>query len=103
MLPVLPESRRLLGLAMAAWCGLAAPLAAQAPQEGKGPLWTVVGLSTGQCVRFLVDPAVARRVLHENARLLPANRDEKLYPALLNVIQSQPDFATWVASSLCLY
>jgi hypothetical protein len=103
MLPGLRESRRLLGLAMAAWCGLAASLAAQAPQEGKGPVWTVVGLRTGQCVRFLLDPGIARRVLHEDARLIPANRDEKLYPALRNVIQSQPDFATWVASSLCLY
>ena len=37
------------------------------------------------------------------ARLVPANGDENLYPALRNVIQGQPDFATWVASSLCLY
>jgi hypothetical protein len=93
-----------LGLAVAAWCGAAAPLVAQAPSEGPaGRVWTLEGLSSGQCVRFLLDPTVARRVLHGGTRLLPASRDETLHPALRSVIEGQPDFAGWTPSSLCLY
>ena len=66
-------------------------------------MWTIEGLRTGQCVRFLLDPSVARRVLHDATRLLPASRDETLHPALRGVIDGQPEFATWTASSLCLF
>ena len=94
----------MLGLAVAAWCGAAAPLAGQGRPEGReGPVWTLEGLRTGQCVRFLLDPALGRRVLQEDARLVPASRDETLHSALRSVIESQPDFAAWTASSLCLY
>jgi len=94
----------ILGLAVATWCGAAAPLVAQARSAGReGPVWTLQGLRTGQCVRFLVDPTVARRALSDGARLLPAERDESLHPALRSVIDGQPEFATWIPSSLCLY
>jgi len=49
----------ILGLAVATWCGAAAPLVAQAGSAGReGPVWTLQGLRTGQCVRFLLDPNV---------------------------------------------
>ena len=67
----------------------------RSPRSGRGPVWTLAGLRTGQCVRFLLDPAVARRALHDVARLVPANRDETLHPALRSVIDGQPEFATW--------
>ncbi len=93
-----------LGLAVAAWCGAPAPLAGQTPAERReGPVWTIESLRIGQCVRFLLDPSLARRVPREGARLLPASRDETLHPALRSVIEGQPDFASWPASSLCLF
>jgi hypothetical protein len=93
-----------LGLAVATWCGAPAPLGAQARSEGReGPVWTLEGLRTGQCVRFLLDPTVARRALHDGTRLLPASRDETLHPALRSVIDGQPEFAAWTPSALCLY
>jgi hypothetical protein len=94
----------ILGLAVATWCGAAAPLVAQAGSAGReGPVWTLQGLRTGQCVRFLLDPNVARRALHDGARLLPAGRAESLHPALRTVLDGQPEFANWIPSSLCLY
>jgi hypothetical protein len=94
----------MLGLAGAIWCGTAAPLVAQAASEGReGPLWTLQGLRTSQCVRFLLDPAIARRALPDGARLVPASRDETLHPALRGVIDGQPEFAAWTPSSLCLF
>ena len=94
----------MLGLAVVTWCGAAAPLVAQAPPGSRaGPVWTITGLRTGQCVRFLLDPAVARRALPGGTRLLPASGDESLHPALRSVIDGQPEFAAWIPSSLCLY
>jgi len=93
----------MLGLALATCCA-ATPVVAQAPSEGReGPVWRIEGLRTGQCVRFLLDSTVARRALHDDARLLPASRDETLHPALRNVIDGQPEFAAWSPSSLCLF
>jgi hypothetical protein len=54
-------------------------------------------------VRFLLDPKLARRGLYPGSRLLPASRDEGLHPALRSVVEGQPEFATWIPSTLCLY
>jgi len=94
----------MVGLAVATWCGAAAPLVAQGRSDGRaGPVWTIEGLRTGQCVRFLLDPAVGRRVLDNGTRLLPASRNETLHPALRSLIDGQPEFAAWIPSSLCLF
>ena len=94
-----------LGLAaLTCWVAAAAPLVAQAPPGSRaGPVWTITGLRTGQCVRFLLDPAVARRTLPGGIRLVPAGGDETVHPALRSVIDGQPEFAAWIPSSLCLY
>ena len=100
----LPKSRVILGLALATWGVPAAPLAAQERADARGgQVWTLEGLSTGQCVRFLLDPRSVRRGPYEKVLLLPAGKDESLHPALRSVIQEQPDFAAWISSSLCLY
>ncbi|HEY8195968.1 MAG TPA: hypothetical protein VIG04_03230 [Gemmatimonadales bacterium] len=104
MFPRLSESRLKLGLAAAVWCAAPAPLVAQEQSDGRaGPVWTLEGLSPGQCVRFLVDPSIGRRGLYEKMRLLPAGQDESLHPALRSAIEGQPEFATWIPSSLCLF
>jgi hypothetical protein len=77
---------------------------AQASAERReGPVWTLQGLRSGQCIRFLLDPTVQRRALHEGTRFIPASQDETLHPALRSVIAEQPEFAAWTPSSLCLF
>lgn len=99
-----PKTGVTLGLALAAWGAAAAPVAGQAQaNERGGQVWTLEGLSTGQCVRFLLDPARARGGTYDKVRLLPASKDESLHPALRSVIEQQPDFGAWIPSSLCLY
>jgi hypothetical protein len=104
MFPGLAESRLMLALAVGTWWGAAAPVVAQARPEGReGPVWTLEGLRTGQCVRFLLDPTVARRGLRAGTRPLAASQEETLHPALRGVIDGQPEFAGWTSSSLCLF
>jgi hypothetical protein len=104
VVPGLPQPRVILGLALAGWCGAAVPILAQAgPQGPQGPVWTLEGLRTGQCVRFLLNPTRAPRKLPDGTRLLPASQDKTLHPALRTVIDGQPEFAAWIPSSLCLY
>jgi hypothetical protein len=94
----------ILGLALATWCGGATPLVGQGRSDGRaGPVWTLEGLHSGQCVRFLLDPGVVQRDVPNGARLVPAGRDESLHPALRGVIDAQPEFAAWIPSSLCLF
>jgi hypothetical protein len=57
----------------------------------------------GYCVRFLIEPRTAAKELKDGFVLRRADRNEDLHPALRNVIESQPEFAAWVPSSLCLY
>jgi hypothetical protein len=66
-------------------------------------VWGLQGLRAGYCVRFLVDPEKAARELKEGFLVLPADRDESLHPALRQVVQSQPEFASWAPSSICFY
>lgn len=92
-----------LGLAAATFCG-AWPMAAQGPAGVReGPVWTLEGLRTGQCVRFLIDPRAAGKYVREGARLLRAEQVQSLHPALRSVVESQPEFASWIPSSLCLF
>lgn len=103
MLRSVQRSRVALGLAAASLCG-AWPVAAQDPAErSEGRVWTLEGLRAGQCVRFLMDPRVAGKHRREGVQLLRADRVPSLHPALVSVIESQPEFAPWVPSSLCLF
>jgi hypothetical protein len=54
-------------------------------------------------VRFLVDPKRAAGDLKQGFLLVRADQDETLHSALRQVVQSQPEFAPWVPSSLCFY
>jgi hypothetical protein len=50
-----------------------------------------------------VDPEAAGRELKEGLLLVRADQDQNLHPALRQVIQAQPEFASWAPSSLCFY
>jgi hypothetical protein len=91
-----------LGLAVAA-CS-ASSLAAQTAKDLQNTqAWSLQGLRAGYCVRFLIEPRVAARELRNGFRLLPADQSGDLHPALRQVIESQPEFASWTPSSLCFY
>jgi hypothetical protein len=95
-------ARVTLGLAVAA--GAASALSAQGrPNLGNGPSWTLSGLRSQQCVRFLIEPGVAAKHRREGFRPLRADQDQSLHPALRGVINAQPEFAAWTPSSLCFF
>jgi len=95
--------RLTLGLASATFCA-AWPLAAQEPGTGRdGPVWTLEGLRSGQCVRFLMDPAAARKQVRPGTRLIRADQDQTLHLVLRSVISEQTNFAPWTPASLCLF
>jgi hypothetical protein len=80
------------------------PAFAQATSQPKQTqVWGLQGLRAGYCVRFLVDPGAASRELKPGFRLVSGSQDRALHPALQRVIQSQPEFATWIPSALCFY
>ena len=54
-------------------------------------------------MRFLLDPARLGRLLPNDAQLLRADAAPDLHPALRRVISSQPEFASWSPSALCVY
>jgi hypothetical protein len=66
-------------------------------------VWNLQGLRAGYCVRFLIDPKAAPGGLKQGVLLLRADQDEALHPALRQVVQSQPEFASWIPSNLCFY
>jgi hypothetical protein len=65
--------------------------------------WGLQGLRTAYCVRFLVDPKAAGKELRNGFTLVPAGQDSSLNSALQQVVRSQPEFASWIPSNLCLY
>jgi hypothetical protein len=87
-----------------ATCWGAASLAAQSdPDQRNSRAWDFQGLRTGYCVRFLIEPRAASRKLKDGFRLLRADQDSNLHPALRQTIQHQPEFAAWAPSGLCFY
>jgi len=87
-----------------AGCWAASALAAQAGTQVKDSrAWSLQGLRTGYCVRFLIDPKIGSSKLEDGFRLLRADQDAHLHPALRQTIQHQPEFAGWAPSSLCFY
>lgn len=96
-------SRFIGTLAAASVCAVGSISAQDRPETRQGAVWTLEGLKVGQCVRFLIDPAAARKQLPPGTRLIRADQDTSLHQALTTVIQSQPEFSAWTPSSLCLY
>jgi hypothetical protein len=79
-------------------------LSAQTDSEAKeARTWRLQGLRNSYCVRFLVEPEAASHELKDGFALIQAQHDSSLHPALQQVIHSQPEFAAWTASRLCLY
>ncbi len=80
----------------------AANLSAQDVANAPARTWRLAGLRRGFCIHLLLDPADPPAKA-EGVRLLPATEVSDLHPALRGVIQEQPEFVSWIPSSLCLY
>jgi hypothetical protein len=72
--------------------------------EDKQPqVWSIQGLKTAYCVRFVIDPRAAAKELKDGFRLIPANQDRTLDPSIQQLIKGQPEFGSWSPSDLCFY
>jgi hypothetical protein len=96
-------SRLTWSLASATLC-VTAPAFGQDTSTGRvGPVWTLEGLRSGRCVRFLMDPRVVSKEVRSGLRPLRADQDSSLHPALQSIIGDQAEFAPWTPASLCLF
>jgi hypothetical protein len=97
---------RLTALALAAIAGVVPPCLQAQEQSKKEELnraWQIEGLHAGFCVQLLIDPRQLDVAIPRGARPLRADAMEDLNPVLRTVISSQPEFAAWTPSGLCLY
>jgi hypothetical protein len=79
-----------------------APAAAQQKVEGEPAAWQLSGIRTAFCVQFLLDPrAAVLRELPRGFQAAPASAVADLHLSLRDVVQSQPEFASWSPSRLC--
>jgi hypothetical protein len=85
-----------------AWC-VPSLLMGQAAEQKQSQVWGIQGLKSSYCVRFMVEPKAAAKELKPGFRLIPANQDHSLHPALQQLIKGQQEFASWSASDLCFY
>jgi len=66
-------------------------------------VWRIDGLRTGFCLQLLVEPSTLDVTIPREARPLRADAVEDLSPALRRVLASQPEYAAWTPSRICLY
>lgn len=97
---------RLAALALAAIAGVVPSCLPAQEKENKEQLnrvWRIEGLRAGFCVQLMVDPVQLDVSLPRGARPLRADAIDDLSPALRSVVASQPEFAGWTPSTICLY
>jgi hypothetical protein len=79
-------------------------LRAQARAEDKQPqVWSIEGLKTAYCVRFVIEPRAAAKELKDGFRLITAGQDRTLHSSIQQLIKRQPEFGSWSPSDLCFY
>lgn len=76
----------------------------RAQQSGPAPeaVWSLDTLRSGFCINFLVDPATAARRTFSGVIPVPAASTDSLHPALRRVVQSSPEFASWIPEQFCI-
>jgi hypothetical protein len=107
---VAPSVRRILrALVLLTAAGWALPLHGARAQDGSadgrdsGAQWRLAGLRKGFCIQWLLNPDSLRRNLPREVRLLPAEGDADLHPALRQVVANQPEYRSWSPSALCFF
>jgi hypothetical protein len=82
---------------------LAAPLAAQAPEQLDQISWDVAGGDVGWCVQFLLEPKEAVKEMGYGYRPVAASAADGFHPAIKRAITDEPKFAEWVPAELCIW
>ncbi len=80
---------------------LAQPLAAQ--KAGDALSWHFSNLQQGYCIAFLVSPDDASGLLPDDVQATRLDAAPNAPPALLRVLQDQPEYAAWMPAEVCLY
>jgi hypothetical protein len=91
------------GLAACAGLRSSPTLAQEDPARGKALVWQLEDLRSGFCVQLLLDSSTVARGLAADLRPIRADQMPDLHPAIRGVVQTQPEFAGWIPSKLCLY
>ena len=94
-----------MAFGLAACAGLRpSPSSAQKdPSRGNELVWHLEDLRSGFCVQMLVDSATVAHGLAADLHPIRADQVPDLHPAVRGVVQTQPEFASWIPSKLCLY
>lgn len=81
------------------------PGALPAQQSGPAPeaVWSLDTLRSGFCVHFLVDPKTATQRIFRGIAAVPAASTESLHPALKRIVESSPEFASWIPEQFCIF
>ncbi len=79
---------------------IAGPLAAQGKET---PLWQFGNLQQGYCIHFLVSPADAGSVLPDEAQPVRLDAMADAPPALIRVMQDQPEYGAWMPAAVCVF
>jgi hypothetical protein len=75
------------------------------PADGEktGTRWRLSDVRKIFCVQWLLNPDSLRTKLPRGVRLLPADTNAGLHPALRRVVANQPEYRSWTPSALCFY
>ena len=99
-----PDLRKPLTLGLLVGSCVPSILLGQNRAEDKQPqVWSIQGLKTSYCIRFVIEPRAAAKELKDGFRIIPANQDQTLHPSIRQLIKTQPEFGSWSPSDLCFY
>jgi hypothetical protein len=65
--------------------------------------WRLSEVRRSFCVQWLLHPDSLRGQLPRGVRLLPADTNGDLHPALRQVLATQPEYRSWTPSAICFY
>ncbi len=75
------------------------PLAAQRVSESR---WTLDDARGSFCIWYLIDPAIAPRLVDRGTVLAPAGTGSNLPSSLAQTIRDEPRFTAWIPAAICV-
>jgi hypothetical protein len=64
--------------------------------------WTLEQVADRFCVSYLVDPALARKLVGSRFTPVGAERVEGLHPAVAQLVAGEPSYRAWVPAEICV-
>jgi hypothetical protein len=90
-------------LALASARGASAQVSPGTGGAGAGATtWTMENVADGICVAFLVTPETAAEYLDGKLAAVPASQAPGLNPAIRQLAEAEPQYASWIPAELCL-